>query len=356
MKKRILSLFLLIVVLALSSCSILPAQNPENDVSVNLPLDEDSFFEVHFVDVGQADCALVLCDGAAMLIDGGNVEDSSLVYSYLKKHEVDALDYMIATHPHEDHIGGLSGALNYASVDKVYSPTDTHDSKVFEIFAEQVAKNGAEIYVPEVGESFELGSAKVDILACNSTEDTNNTSIVLKITYGTTSFLFTADAEREAEQVILESGRNLKSTVLKVGHHGSADSTTYPFLREIMPEYAVISVGSDNSYGHPHEEAVSRLQDAGVKIYRTDLHGTVICTSNGESVSFTTDKQTSHFIEENNESLIEAEFVINTNSNRFHTPYCSGVAKMSDSNKEIYTGSKYDLIAQGYTPCGTCNP
>ena len=356
---------------------------------------ENSTFEIHFIDVGQADSALVLCDGKAMLIDGGNAEDSSLIYTYLKNKKVSHLNYIIATHAHEDHIGGLSGALNYATVDKVYCPVKTYDSNVFNNFVKYVGNRNAKIEIPKVGTSFYLGSAKVDILGCNSTSDTNNTSIVLKITYGETTFLFTGDAEREAEQVILNAGYNLKSTVLKVGHHGSESSTTYPFLREIMPEYAVISVGKNNSYGHPTESALSRLRDADVKVYRTDLQGDIICTSDGKTVNFTVKKnqnadtlqpqapettpvttpattpvtqpettqtpettpatqpETEH-VEQN--QPVGTDYVGNKNTGVFHYAGCSSVKRMSESNKYYYTGTRDEMIAMGYRPCQNCTP
>ena len=251
----------------------------------------DSSFEIHFIDVGQADAALVLCDGRAMLIDGGNADDSSLMYSYLKKLNITHLDYVIGTHAHEDHIGGLSGALNYATVDTAYCPVTTYDTKAFTNFVKTLNKQGVSISIPQTGEKFNLGSATCTILAANvDSDDPNNTSIVLRIVYGNTSFLFTGDAERVVEQAILDSGTEIQSTVLKVGHHGSDSSTSYMWLRQIMPEYAVISVGEGNDYGHPTEEVLSCLRDAEIKTYRTDMQGDIIMTSDGTEITITTEK------------------------------------------------------------------
>lgn len=241
---------------------------------------------VHFLDVGQADAALVICDGKTMLIDGGNRDDSSFLYSYLQKQGVAHLDYVVATHAHEDHVGGLPGALNYATVGTVYCPVKDYDSEVFDSFVRYVRKAGSSITVPEHGDSFELGKATVKILAVNDGASVNNTSIVLKISCGTASFLFTGDGEREVEAAILDRGYDVKSTVLKVGHHGSDSSTSYRFLREVMPEYAIISCGQGNKYDHPHGVTLEKLDDAEATVYRTDKKGTVICTVEDGEVAF----------------------------------------------------------------------
>lgn len=343
--------------------------SPSHEISAEIP--EDSSFEIHFIDVGQADSALILCDGNAMLIDGGNVADSSLIYTYLKNHGIDRLDYIVCTHAHEDHVGGLAGALNYATVDVAYCPANSYDSAAFNSFKKYLKNQGVSISVPSAGDTFTLGSASVTVLGpINPSDEPNNTSIILRIVYGSTSFLFTGDAEREEEQDILDAGYSLSSTVLKVGHHGSENSTTYPFLLEVMPEYAVISVGSDNSYGHPTEATLSRLRDAGVTVCRTDMQGNIICTSDGKTVSFAVERnadadtlgsvglnstQTTDPMA-TSDSAIKTDYIINTNTNKFHFPWCSSVNQMNEENKEFYTGSRDDLIAQRYSPCGRCNP
>ena len=209
----------------------------------------------------------------------------------------------------------------------------------------------------------------------NDGSDTNNTSIVLKVTYGNTAYIFTGDAERETEQAILSRGADLSATVLKVGHHGSDTSTTYPFLREIMPEYAIISVGEGNSYGHPTDNTLSRLRDADVTVYRTDLNGDIYLTSDGQSVSITTDKSASQEdimtpggivvtpppatkkpeTVQNDLPSAGTDYIVNTNTGKFHYPYCGSVKKMKESNKMYYTGTRDDLISQGYDPCGNCH-
>ncbi len=332
------------------------------------PLPSNSTFNIHFIDVGQADAALVECDGAYMLIDGGNKADSNTIYSVLKKANVSHLALVVGTHAHEDHIGGLPGAFNYATADTTLCPVKSYDSKAFSDFKKYADSKGGGITIPSVGDTYSLGSATVTILGVNSESETNNTSIVLKIQYGKTSFLFTGDAEREAEQVILNNGKDLSATVLKVGHHGSSTSTTYPFLREIMPEYAVISVGDDNTYGHPTENTLSRLRDAGVKVFRTDMQGDIYCTSDGKTVTFSVERNANANTLGNagtytppsettppttsppaTEPEEPAEMVwIPTSGTKYHSnESCSNMKNPSKVTKE-------EAIDRGYTPCKKC--
>ena len=339
---------------------------------------QNSSFSIHFIDVGQADAALVECDGHYMLIDGGNKADSNVIYSVLKKAGVSKLDIVVGTHAHEDHIGGLPGAYNYCSADLTLCPVKNYDSNAFEDFVKYANQKGSGITVPSVGDTYALGSSSVKILGINGGSDPNNTSIVLRIDYGETSFIFTGDAEREAEQVLLNSGVNLAATVLKVGHHGSDTSTTYPFLREIMPQYAVISVGTGNSYGHPTEDTLSRLRDADVAVFRTDLQGDVFCSSNGQTVTFSVSKnsdadvfgnignnstqkptepeETQRPNETEDDEPEGTHYVLNTNTKKFHYPNCGSAKKISEKNRQDYYGTREELIAMGYSPCGNCDP
>lgn len=348
--KKLLALFLCLLL----AFSLLACGAPESQAT---PPPEGSSFAVHFIDVGQADAALILCDGQAMLIDGGNADDSNLMYTYLKKQGITHLDYVIGTHAHEDHIGGIAGALNYATAGKVYCPVTDYDTKAFQNFKKAAQKHGCQLTVPTAGDAFSLGSASCEILAVNTENDTNNTSIVLRITYGQTTFLFTGDAEREVEQVLLDKGAALKATVLKVGHHGSDSSTSYAFLREVAPEYAVISVGKGNTYGHPTEEALSRLRDADVKTFRTDLQGDILCTSDGKTVTFSTGKNAdADVFAPLGGNSTQRQYVLNTNSRKFHNPSCDSAGEISEKNRKDYTGTREDLLAQGYSPCGICKP
>lgn len=325
---------------------------------------ESGSFTIHFIDVGQADSALVTCDGHSMLIDGGNADDSNLVYSVLQRETDGHLDYVVGTHAHEDHIGGLSGAFEADTADVTFCPVTEYDSKAFRNFKTRADERGGGITIPAVGDTFTLGEASVTVVAVNSVpEDTNNTSIVIRIVYGDTSFLFTGDAEQETEEKILESGQNIESTVLKVGHHGSSTSTSQAFLDAVSPTYAVISCGKDNSYGHPHSETLAKLASAGVEVLRTDELGDIYCTSDGSEVTFSygeyhkdADTSAAEIEEPQQPDTISETYILNTNSRKFHRPDCSSASQISDANREEYTGTREELIEQGYTPCGYCKP
>ena len=272
---------------------------------------------VTWLDVGQGDAAVIQCGGQSMLIDGGKPEKSSYIYAWLQQHGLSYLDVIVATHVDADHIGGLAGALNYASVGTAYCPVTTGTTETFQSFVKYLAQRGKQITVPTAGESFALGGAQVQILApLHRAEDSNDNSIVLKVSFGASSFLFTGDAERAEEQDLLNAGVNLQSTVLKVGHHGSDTSTSYPFLRAVTPQYAVISVGAGNSYGHPTEAVLSRLRDAGVTTFRTDMQGEITAVSDGQTINFSTAKNAA------GAGTTAGSYVLNTNSHKFHLPGC----------------------------------
>jgi len=312
---------------------------------------------VFFIDVGQADSTLIICDGETMLVDGGKASDSDLIYTFLKNHGITHLNYIVASHADADHVGGLSGALNYATVGVALSPVAEHDTRAFNNFVRYLNEQDVSITVPRHGDEFRLGSATVQIIGpAASFSDSNNTSIVIRIVYGSTSFLLTGDAERVAEQAIIDARYDISATVLKVGHHGSETSTTYPFLREIMPEYAVISCGSNNPYGHPHEDTLSRLRDADVTVFRTDMQGDITCVSDGSTVTFTVERNAdvqTNPTQQNEPQTEEDHYIGNINSKKFHRPSCSGLPR---EDNRISFNTREAAINANYDPCGNCKP
>lgn len=346
--KKTLTVLLLILSLLLSGCVIILEGPGETAVPVS-----GEGLTVHFLDVGQADCALLECDGKYMLVDGGNVEDGQLVISYLQQQGVEELEAVVCSHAHEDHVGGLPAVLAVYPTKAVYAPTNTYSSKVFDDFLYYTDQQRLEVLIPGPGETLTLGETEIMVLGpVKSYAETNDTSIVLKAVYGGNSFLFTGDMEVAAENDMLdywEGKMDWKVDVLKVGHHGSDTSTGYHFLHEVDPEYGVISVGEGNTYGHPHEEPMSRLNDAGVALFRTDELGTVIARTDGSEVSFTWDDQSAQ------PSAVEpAEpvvFIGNVNSKKFHGPDCGSLP----SEKNRIEFESYDAaVAEGYSPCGSC--
>ena len=244
--------------------------------------------KVHYIDVGQADSILIQQGSSSMLIDAGNNPDGELVEKYITDQGITKLDFLVGTHQHEDHIGGLDYVINSFKIGKIYMPKATSTTKTFKEVVNAIKAKGLKASAPTPGESFKLGEATCTILAPNGSgyEDPNNESIVIKVKFGGNSFLFTGDAEDVSEKEMLAKGFDLKSDVLKVGHHGSNSSTTQGFLDKVSPKYAVISVGKGNDYGHPVQSTMDKFKNKNIAVYRTDENGTIIATSNGKDVSF----------------------------------------------------------------------
>ena len=242
---------------------------------------------VHYLDVGQGDCILAECDGEYMLIDAGDNDQGTKIQNYLTKQGVKKLKYAVGTHPDADHIGGLDVILYKFACGTVMMPDMTKDTVAYRDVADTMKQKKYKNTVPEPGDSFKLGSAVCTVLGpVESYEDANNNSIVLMVEHGENRFLFMGDAEEEEEADILKSGVDVEADVLKAGHHGSRFSSSKKFLEAVPPEYAVISCGENNSYGHPHAETLNNLRTMGVEVFRSDEQGTIVAVSDGSKITW----------------------------------------------------------------------
>ena len=243
--------------------------------------------EVSFLDVGQADSILISSNDEYMLIDAGNNSDGPLLVKYFQNLGIQEFKYVVGTHPHEDHIGGLDDIINSFNIDKIYLPDAITTTKTFEDVLDAIDNKNKTYTVPKIDSTFNLGNATFKVIYTGTdTSDLNNTSIVLKMTYKNVSFLFTGDTTSKNEQKILN--KDIKSTVLKVGHHGSKYSTSSAFLDKVDPKYAIIEVGQNNIYKHPSEETLDKLNKRNITTYRTDESGSIIAKTDGNNIKFTT--------------------------------------------------------------------
>ena len=255
--------------------------------SQNVKLQDNVNLEVYFLDVGQADSILIKLEDEYMLIDAGNNEDGVKLVNYFNDLGIKEFKYVFGTHPHEDHIGGMDDIINNFKIDNYYMPDKITTTKTFEDVLDALINNNLQYTILEKGDEFNLSSANFKVIyAGDETNDINDSSIVLKLTYGNNSFLLTGDATSNVEKTLLND--NIKSDVLKVAHHGSNYSSTDEFLDVVSPKYAVISVGKNNSYNHPSNSTLKKLNDRNIKLYRTDLDGTIKFTSDGENITITT--------------------------------------------------------------------
>lgn len=249
----------------------------------------------HFIDVGQGDCILIECAGKTMLIDAGENNRGYTVSAFLREKKISSLDYVVATHPHADHIGGLLTILNEYPVGQFIDSGYPHTSKTYENMLMIIDAKNIPFHVAERGETIDLDPG-TEILILNpkkeQSEELNENSVVLKITHGNVSFLLMGDAGLEAEENIMAAGYEVDADILKVGHHASTSGSGHRFISSVSPEVSIIEVGADNDYGHPHAEILQRLQKVST-VYRTDQHGTVIITTDGSAYTVTTEKAAS---------------------------------------------------------------
>lgn len=263
-----------------------PTPTPEI-VQANQEIQDGEKLQIWFLDVGQADSILIQNGDANMLIDAGNNEDGKKLVSYFQSLGIESFQYVIGTHAHEDHIGGMDDIIDNFNIDTFYMPDAITTTATFESVLDSLEAKNIAFQTPSIDSIFKLGNATIDVLYVGTDDsDLNNTSIVLKLTYGNTNILFMGDAEKEVETIIEK--KDISADVLKVGHHGSNTSSSKTFLEKVNPNYAIISVGTGNSYGHPSNTTIQNLENQNIQIYRTDENGTIIMTSDGTNITFQT--------------------------------------------------------------------
>lgn len=286
----------IIVALAAVITSIVMSMNNSNSADVAKETERD--LEIQCLDVGQGDSTLILLpDGKNMLIDAGTNSGAKDLVKELKNSGIEKIDYLIATHPHEDHIGGMDNVINEFEIGKIYMPkvdsSQTPTTKTYEDVLDAVSDKGLKITQGKGGDKI-LKGKDIDVMfvAPNSSKyiELNSYSIAVKLEYGKNSFLFMGDAEQDSEKEILDEGYDIEANVLKCGHHGSNTSSSKDFIKKVSPKYAIISCGKGNSYGHPNKETLDTLNELGVKIYRTDTDGTVTVKSDGIKITVNTER------------------------------------------------------------------
>lgn len=382
--------FYLPLVLLLAACGTVTQEDPQENTTVQESLRENaaalesisgsdaafSELQVHFIDVGQGDSTLILCGSEAMLIDAGDNDKGTTLQLYLQRQGVEALTYVIGTHPDSDHIGSLDVILTKFDCATVILPETASDTAAYRDVIDAMAYRNYQNTPPLTGDSYRLGDAEFTIIAPNGEYDNdNNSSVGIRLVHGNNSFLFTGDAEAEAEADILQNGIDIRADVLHAGHHGSATSGSRDFISRVAPTYAVISCGRDNPYGHPHEQTLDTLQEFDIQVFRTDEQGSIIAISDGNSITWNVEpsqtwkagtkpeSDTAHTADTpvpSPESVIPENsavtYVLNHNTHRFHEPACSSVNDIKESNREDTTLSREEIMAAGYVPCKICNP
>jgi len=359
--KRFLLIFLAFSLFLLTSCVVTLPDEPLGFDSK--PIDDgsstdtaskqenvnplsDGEIRVHFIDVGQGDSIFVeLANGKCMLIDAGERDYAGEVISLIDCLGYGKIDYIVATHPHSDHIGGMQRVVENFEIGNVYMPEAVSDTQTFINLLETLDARKLSINVAKPNVSINIdASTKAEFVApAIIVEDLNNCSAVLKLKYGNKTFLFTGDAEIPEEETIKA---DISCDVLKVGHHGSYTSSGNNFLSLAKPEIAVISCGKDNEYGHPHKEALDRLARAGVdKIYRTDISGTITVSTDGKTLNITEGLAPQGY-----------KWVLNISSKKLHTANCESATEMKEVNRAYSKRSLVELQKLGYTLCGSCKP
>lgn len=382
--RKLLPSLLIVLALGLSGCT------SEAGIQVKSKQTESNKLEVHYIDVGQGDATLIKCGDAAMLIDAGENDKGTLVQNYVKKQGIENLDYLIVTHPDSDHCGGADVIISKYDIDTVIMPDYEKDTAAYRDVIKALDYKRYKVTDPVVGDSYELGEARFTIIAPNGSnygENSNNYSIGIILKHGDKKFVFTGDAEEDAEKDIVDNKVDISADVLKVGHHGSRTSSLQEFIEAVGPEYAVISCGENNEYGHPHAATLNTLRGGKVKVFRTDEQGSLIAVSDGKKITWNAAPTDSWKAGEPSKSGVSSSsassvpkaetkqqeaaptaeipeqeakqdtdsftYVLNVETKKFHLSSCSSLPSANRSDSSL---RRDEILAVGYEPCRKCNP
>ena len=341
-------------------------KKPYSDSAAFVPPAQEStgIMEVHVLDVGQGLSVFIHAGDDCFLYDGGREATSSFVVSYLKLHGVEKLDYVIASHYDSDHLSGIIGAINVFPVDTLIAPDYETDTPIYESFLTAAEEKRLSITCPVPDMEYSLGDGSFKILAPLGTgyEDENDYSVVVLVSIGGKSLLLTGDASLSSEQEMLSHGASLDSDVLVIGHHGSAGSTQEEFLNAVSPDYAIISCGLGNDYGHPSERVASLLRENGTFLYRTDMQGTIDFTMNANEITFSESPCNDYtsgkdmVLDGSDFHADDYTYILNTRTHKFHLTDCNSAAQISVRNRRGSNKTREELLQDGYDPCGSCRP
>ena len=354
MKKLLSFILALILLLLFTGCDTISPKLFEY-------LLDGSKLRVYFIDVGQGDCTLLESKGEFVLIDAGEKEYGKKVLKYIQNIGTNKLKYVIATHPHSDHIGGLSTVINGIRTESFITVETDQNTSTWRNVLTAVDQNDVDYIDARVGDKYTFGDATFTILAPNSSgyEGYNNYSVVTMVECDRIRFLLTGDAETQSEKEMLNAKADLKADVLKCGHHGSSTSSSAAFLKAVRPAYAVISCGKNNDYGHPHRETLKKLKLMGCTYLRTDQLGTIVASTDGEHLSFSSERGKTKIPEYTAGDNVLADqaplYIGNKNSLYFHYSDCSGAATMKEKNK-VEFATREEAVKAGYKPCPSCKP
>lgn len=367
--KKVLLLTLSCLII-LSGCGKVesPQENIPLEPSTSLPIEEqtvndepivnttnETLATIYFFDVGQADCTLIESGEDVILIDTGDIETKEIVLSYLDSLNISEIDYLILTHPHADHIGAAPEIITNYEIGEILMPAKITTTNIFERTLDSIANKEYQITVPEQGSTYQFENGSFTVLTDQNIDwgdDLNYSSLILKLSIGNSDFIFSGDADQEVEESVINAGYDLNAEVLKVGHHASYTASSDLFLQNINPEYAVISCGADNSYGHPHKEVIDKLNSRNIQYFRTDLSGTIVMTTDGNNIIVNAEPIVDFTDNSNDNDAIT--YILNTNSQKIHLESCQYAESISDKNRSTHTGNYDELLENGYTLCGSC--